>query len=130
MVSPAFRKTILIVEDEASILRLLADQSREAGFAVLTAADGMEGLNTALTAHPDIILLDILMPKMDGLTMLKKLRADPYGKTVPVIILTNMSYTDSISRALEGGVYDYLMKSDWSLEAVLNKVKERVGVSS
>ena len=77
---------ILIVEDEDSMLSALADKIRQAGFAEsLIARNGEEGLSLALSEHPDLLLVDILMPKMDGMTMIKQLRKDAWGKEVKII---------------------------------------------
>ncbi|OGI26051.1 MAG: hypothetical protein A3J76_05605 [Candidatus Moranbacteria bacterium RBG_13_45_13] len=124
------KKTILIVEDEISMLNALRDKFTREGFEVLEAKNGEEGLEIALRDHPDLILLDIVMPKMDGMTMLKRIRADAWGKDVKVIILTNLSDNEKTAAALAQGSYDYLVKSDWKIEDVVAKVKERLGVNN
>src|SRR3989338_4953265 len=101
---------VLIVEDEIELLEVLADRFKQEGFIVLSARNGEEGLQLALEELPDIILLDLIMPKMDGMTALKKLRQDPKGKDVPVILLTNLSTSDKIAEALQNEAYDYLVK--------------------
>jgi DNA-binding response OmpR family regulator len=120
------QKTILIVEDEDPIRKALQEKLAREGFRVITASEGKQGLDTALTEKPDIILLDIVMPIMDGLSMLEKLRKDEWGKDVPVIMLTNLSDSDKIAQSTEKGVYDYLVKSDWKIEDVVTKVKEKL----
>lgn len=115
-----------IVEDEVVLLKALSSQFKSDEFHVLTAHDGEEGLEMALNEHPDVILLDILMPKMDGITMLKRLRADKWGKTVPVIILTVVKDDKRVAEALELGAYDYLVKSDYHISEVVSKVKQRL----
>jgi len=117
---------ILIVEDEPSLIRVLNDKFSEEGFEVFLAHDGEEGLKKSLEEHPELILLDIIMPKMDGVTMLKKLREDDWGKDVPVILLTNLSESEKIAEATKQGVYDYLIKSDWKINDVVKKVRERL----
>jgi len=77
---------------------------------------------------PDLILLDIILPKMDGMTVLKKLREDDRGKDVPVILLTNLDYSVGVAKAMESGAYDYLVKVDWTLEEVVEKVRKRLQV--
>src|SRR5258708_6807474 len=95
------KKIVLIVEDEVPMLQVLKEKLQGSGYTTFQAKDGQEGLELSLTHHPDIILLDILMPKMDGMTMLTKLREDSWGKTVPVIILTNVSAdTDTTIKAI------------------------------
>src|SRR5690348_10074943 len=85
------KKSVLIIEDEASMLTVLTDKLKELGFDTHQARNGEEGLSVALQVHPSIILLDVLMPKMDGITMMNKLREDEWGKSAPVIILTNVN---------------------------------------
>lgn len=121
------QKKILIVEDETSLRNALRDKLLLEGFIVLEAKNGEEGLGVALRDHPDLILLDIIMPKMDGLTMLKKLREDVWGKNTKVILLTNLSDNEKVSEALLQGSYDYLVKSDWKIEDVVTKIRARLG---
>lgn len=120
------KNKILIVEDEPSMLRALHDKFAAEGFEILEARNGESGLAKAKEEHPDIILLDIIMPKMDGLTMLKGLREDKWGAKANVIILTNLSDGESLSTALKHGAYDFLVKADWRLEDVVSKVKEKL----
>jgi two-component system, OmpR family, alkaline phosphatase synthesis response regulator PhoP len=119
-------KKVLIVEDEASLLLSLADNLSKEGFDIIKAENGEKGLALALEEKPDLILLDILLPKMDGLTMLKKLRQDEWGKDAEVIILTNLSDNRSVSDAMEQGSYDYLIKTDWKMGDVIAKVHEKL----
>lgn len=121
-------KKILVIEDNKDLSTLLSDALKEGGFEVVNAFDGNEGLKMALEDHPDFILLDIILPKMDGLIMLKKLRQDERGKNVPVMILTNLSDTDKISSAMQDEVYDFLVKDNWKLQDVVKKIKNRLGV--
>lgn len=116
-------KKILIIEDEAPMRRILKDVFEQEGLKANEAADGAQGLEKALAEHPDLIILDIVMPKMDGITLLKKLRADSWGQTVPVLILTNLS---NASRTLESGIDDYLIKTDCRLEDIVRKVKSKL----
>ena len=118
---------MLIVEDEIALRQAMEDKFTREGFSTFVAKDGEDGLNQALTERPDIILLDIIMPNMDGLTMLKILRNDQeWGKNVPVMILTNLNDIDNVSRAVENGVYEFLVKSDWRLDDLVDKVKEKL----
>lgn len=121
-------KTILMVEDEAPMLTALADNFTEEGFSILKATNGVEGLGLALSKHPDLILLDIVMPQMDGFTMLEKLRADEWGKKVPVFILTNYGDNEKVAEALVDDVSEYFVKSDIKIEEVIARVKEELRV--
>ncbi|MEK7622199.1 MAG: response regulator [Patescibacteria group bacterium] len=123
--------TILIVEDEEVQRKPLADQLRDEGFQVLTAQNGQEGLELALREHPDLILLDILMPILDGLAMMKKLReANAWGKKVPVILLTNLNPDEEeIMKAITRDEPAYfLVKSDITLQGVVEKIRERLAL--
>lgn len=124
------KKIILITEDEKSIKNALQAKLISEGFQTLEAKNGEEGLEIALREHPDLILLDILMPKMDGMTMLKKLRSDIWGKTVPVIILTNLSSADEErnKEITELEPTYYFVKTEKSLEEIVEKIKERLEV--
>jgi len=116
------QKKILIAEDEHSMRDILKTTLTKAGFSVMLAKEGGEALAVARSEKPDLIILDILLPVMDGITVLKKIRE--YGMRVPVIILTNLSSDD---RIMEGVVRDepsyYLIKSDSSIEDIVAKVK-------
>ncbi len=121
----------LIVEDEEIMRKALLEAFESAGFEVTGAGDGEEGLEAALNTKPDIILLDIMMPKKDGISMLKDLRQDDWGAHVKVILLTNVSDVAKIAEAMETGIgesYDYLVKTDWRLEDVVSKVRHRLGM--
>lgn len=120
-------KKILVVEDEVSLRNALRDKLTHAGFTTLEAANGSEGLEIALREHPDLVLLDVIMPVMDGMTMLKKLRTEnDWGKSVPVIILTNLS-SDSDQIISDVTIFEpsyYLVKSDWKLEDLIIKIND------
>lgn len=119
-------KKILIVEDEEAMQRAISEALSNQEITTLTANDGEEGLRAALKEHPDLILLDILMPRMDGMVMLQKLRLDEWGKKVPVIILTNVSPNANsvIDSVLKNEPAYYLVKSDVKLEGIVDKIKD------
>ncbi len=121
-------KTILIVEDEQPLLKALDEVISQAGFTTLTAADGKEALSTALKKHPDLILLDLLLPKMGGMQVLEKLRQDEWGKHVDVIILSNMHETSLIADAMFYKIHTYLVKSDIDIGQVVKKIKQTLNV--
>ena len=106
------------------MLNALHDKFVEEGFAVFKAANGKKGLAMALSSHPDIILLDILKPVMDGIEMLKKLRKDAWGKDARVIVLSNVSDDDKVVAAVEQGTREYFVKTAWKLDSVVKIVKE------
>ncbi len=120
------KSKICIVEDDIDLLEVLVKKFEIEKFTVLQAVDGKAGLELALKKHPDLILLDIIMPVMDGMTMLRNLRVDVWGKNVPIILLTNLSDESKIAEAIQHGVYDYLVKSDWTIGDVVAKVRQRL----
>jgi len=116
---------ILIIEDEVSIRKALADKFTRAGFEIVEAKDGEEGLNAVLSHKYDLILLDLIMPHMDGSDFLKRLRVDEFGKDVPVLILTNLNDDVKARKcADEGGKCEFVLKSEAKLEEVLEKAKK------
>ncbi len=119
-------QSVLIVEDEADLLEILFTELNREGFEVLTARDGIEGLRVALEERPDLILLDIVMPKKDGLAMLRELREDSWGKGAAVILLSNLDDSESITGALHKGALDYIVKSRFHTKDIVKKVKERL----
>ena len=113
---------ILIIEDEPLVLKSYQDYFSRKKYNVAVAHDGAEGLQVVASFKPDLILLDILMPVMDGRVMLAKLRASPATAQLPVIILTNLDTPESVSSAIQDGVNFYLIKSNYSLEELEKKV--------
>ena len=120
------KKTILIVEDEPSTMKALVERFTQEGLETIEAKNGEEGLELALKNHPALILLDIIMPRMDGMTMLKKLRDDEWGKNAEVVILTNLTDPRKISEASEEKVYDFWIKADWKLDDLIKSIKKKI----
>ncbi len=118
--------TILVVEDEEVLRRLLSTKLRTEGYTVVEADNGRHGLEMATQHHPDLTHLDIIMPSMNGVDMLKLLRQDAWGKTAHVILLTNLRDAEGIEEAKDYGATDYLVKADWSLEDLARQVKDRL----
>lgn len=120
--------TIQVIEDENLIASALEKKLKNEGFDVYVTNDGKQGLDAALEKKPDLILLDLVLPSMDGVSILDTLRGDDWGKKVPVIILTNLSKAETIQESKEKGVNSYLIKTDWKLEEVVKKVKYELGI--
>ena len=120
------QKTILIVEDEKSLREAIVEVLRGSHFIALEAKNGKEGVEFALEKHPDLILLDLVMPVMDGMEAFKKIREDAWGAHVPVIILTNLSATDEtlVEDMITHKPLEYLIKSDWKIHDVVKKIEE------
>lgn len=114
---------ILIVEDEEILLTALSEELKQEGFEVAGAKDGMEGVEKAGSEKPDLILLDLVMPRLDGIGALKQMKENPETKDIPVVILTNLSDYDKVSDALSLGAMDYLVKANYRLEELVNKIK-------
>lgn len=113
---------ILIIDDEPDIVRTLQDRLEMNGYSVITATNGTEGLEKAVSEKPDIILLDVIMPEMDGLEMLEALRKHPEGKNVAVVMLTARSQPQDIARAKASGIDDYIVKP-FDLSSLLEKIE-------
>ena len=117
-------KKILFIEDESALQKTLSDYLKKEGYEVISALDGESGLRLAQTQKPDLILLDLILPKMDGFEVLRKLMENPETKEIPVIILTNLERMEDIGRALELGAKTYLVKANYTLKEVAEKVKK------
>ena len=123
------KKTILIAEDEAAMLSALSKKFTSEGFDVLEAKDGEEAYEKALDKKPDLVMLDIIMPKIEGIEVMKKIRGvRQWGGEVPIIMLTNLSDADSVSEAAKFRVYDFLVKTDWKLDDIVNLVKVKLNL--
>ena len=120
------QKTVLIIEDEKSLREAVVDILRIKGITPLAAKNGKEGVELALSKHPDLILLDLIMPEMDGMAALKNIRADAWGANVPIMILTNLSEINGYgaSEAATHGLTSYLIKSDWKIHDIANKIEK------
>lgn len=115
---------ILIVEDDPLMSRMYQKIFKFEGFEVDFAGDGEEGLEKVRSGKPTLILLDIMMPKMNGLEVLDKLKLDPETKKIPVIMLTNLAGTQDAEAALTKGAVKYIIKSENEPKQVVNMVKE------
>jgi len=116
---------ILLVEDETALIEVLKDKMENAGFEVEVAKNGVEGLEKACKPGISLILLDIVMPKMDGMTMLRSLRKEKGVKT-PVIVLTNLGSDDDAKSALADGADDFMIKAEHKLDEVIEKINKFV----
>lgn len=118
------KKTLLFIEDEAAIHKTLSDALEKEGFDTFSALDGEIGLRRAKEEQPDLILLDLILPKMNGFEVLKALKEDEATKAIPVIVLTNLEQMENIQKAIDLGATTYLVKANYSLDEVVSKVKE------
>ena len=120
-------KKILFVEDEESLQRVIKDALEKNGYGVISALDGENGIILAKKEKPDLILLDLILPKKDGFEVLEELKKDKETVAIPVIVLTNLEGGADIEKALSAGAKTYLVKSNYSLEDVLAKVRNVFG---
>lgn len=118
---------IVCAEDDKMISTSLVEGFTGAGFEVTPAYDGEEALAKIKEVKPDVILLDIMMPKLDGIGVVWELKADTEVAKTPVVMLTNLSDPTTVSKILEAGVTDYLLKSEQSIDEIIEKVKEVMG---
>ncbi len=116
-------KKILIVEDDNFVAEVYFAKLKEMGYETYLAQNGKEGLEAVKKTEPDLILLDILMPVMDGHEMLEEMRKNEKWKKIPVILLTNVGEKDTIRKVRSLGVNDYLIKSHFTPAEVLDKIK-------
>lgn len=119
-------KKILIAEDEESLNKALTESFKKEEYQVQSVKDGQSCINMAQSFAPDLILLDLLMPNIDGIEVLRQLQRNDETKDIPVIVLTNLSEMEKISEVMEIGVYDYLIKTDETLEQIIEKVRDKL----
>ena len=119
-------KTILFVEDEAAIHRTLSDALAKEEYEIISALDGEIGLRLAKEKKPNLILLDLVLPKMNGFEVLSALKADATTKAIPVIVLTNLEQMDDIQRVIDLGARTYLVKSNYDLTEVVDMIKKSI----
>jgi len=117
-------KNILIAEDEKAYSRALVLKLQHTGYEATSVENGEEAIAALKEGKFDLLLLDLIMPKMDGLAMLEKLRQDSWGKDVRVIMLTNLSGTEKIADAMMHNSFEYIVKTDTTIEDLVNKIKE------
>jgi DNA-binding response OmpR family regulator len=115
-------KRILVVEDDRFLRKAAEAALRRHGFAVLTAADGEEGLRVARSELPDLVLLDLIMPGLQGFEVLKLLKQDAATSAIPVVILSNLGQDMDVKNAMEAGAVDYLIKANLALDALVARV--------
>lgn len=114
---------ILIVEDERGLQKTLSDALENEGFEVSSALDGESALQLLTKKRPDLILLDLVLPKKDGFEVLKELKSKEEIKDIPVIVLTNLEGSTDIERALSLGATNYLIKANYQLPEIVEKIK-------
>lgn len=116
-------KKIILVEDDAVIRKMYELAFKQEGFKILTYQDGELGLNAIIEKKPDLVLLDVVMPKLNGFEVLEKLKEKGLLDKIKVIMLTNLGQEEDIKKALEIGAKDYIVKSDYTTDKLIKKIK-------
>ena|SRR3989344_3626491 len=115
---------ILFIEDDPLLVKIYSTRLSADGFEVLSAENGEEGLQMAATQSPDLIVLDIMMPRLDGFSVLEKLRQSEKTKTTPILVYSNLGQEDEIARAKKMGATDFIIKANLSPTEMIAKIKE------
>jgi len=117
-------KTILFIEDESALQKTFGEILKQEGYEMIPALDGEVGLRLAKDKKPDLILLDLILPRIHGFEVLKKLKEDKETKEIPIIVLTNLEGISDVDKAIELGATTYLVKAQYTLEEVVEKIKK------
>lgn len=118
------KSKVLIVEDDTYISDMYRIKLESDGFEVEVATDGQAGLDAIINNHPDLVLLDVVMPKMDGFSVLQKIRKNPDFKNMPIVMLTNLGQKESVEKGLLLGANGYIIKAHFTPSEVVDKIKE------
>ncbi|KPK97121.1 MAG: hypothetical protein AMJ95_10765 [Omnitrophica WOR_2 bacterium SM23_72] len=121
------KRRVLVIDDEIEVVELFKKRLEKAGYQVLTATDGPQGFKAAVEQKPDLILLDIIMPDVDGMTVLRQLKAQESTSNIPVLMVTAKGMTDSIFEARKYGATDYIIKP-FQWDELLKFVKRYLGM--
>lgn len=117
-------KKILFIEDESLLQKTVSVALEQEGFEIISALDGEIGLRLAKEKNPDLVLLDLILPKMDGFEVLKALKSNPEYSHIPVVVLTNLESNIDVEHALSLGAKSYLIKANYALPQIIEKIKE------
>lgn len=117
-------KTIIFIEDEPTLQKTIGRFLENEGYEIKSAIDGETGLAMVKKIKPDLVLLDLILPKKDGFEVLKEIKEDETTKNIPVIILTNLEKTADVEKTLSLGATTYLVKANYELEEIVKKIKE------
>lgn len=117
---------IVLVEDDQFLSKILAFRLKDEGFDVVLASDGQEAIIIIKKERPDIVLLDLLLPKKSGFEVLEEVKLDDVVKQIPVIILSNLGQRTDIDKGLKLGAIDYLVKANFSIKDIVLKIKEHI----
>ncbi|NTW22760.1 response regulator [Candidatus Falkowbacteria bacterium] len=121
---PENKKTILVVEDDPVLSVMYKTKLEAEGYTIFTAANGVEALAEAKAEKPDLILLDIILPQLDGFSVLEELKDDTKTKKIPVIMLTNLGTDEDREKGQKLGAVDYLVKANYTPEQISSEIKK------
>ena len=124
------QKTVLVVEDDTFLAQLLTNRLQRAGLTVTRAGDGEEALRILKNTKPDLILLDIILPKKSGFEVMEEIQKDPLLKRAPIVIISNLGQDEDMARGRQLGAIEYYVKAQTSIEDLVNKVQEILGVKN
>jgi DNA-binding response OmpR family regulator len=124
------KNRILFIEDEEALQHSMGRALEFAGFAVLQALDGEAGVAIAKKEKPDLIMLDLILPKMDGFEVLKALKKEVTTKDIPVMVLTNLESSRDVDKVIAMGATTYLVKANYELKELIAKIKETLATSA
>lgn len=122
------KKRILVADDDIDLRDMIREVLELEDFEVIEAGNGEDALRFAIEKKPDLILFDIIMPRMDGVIFMQKLREDDWGRNAAVIALSNIGSAQGIARVIDYNVTTYLVKNDWKLEEIVVRVKEKLNI--
>lgn len=120
------KKIVLIIEDDRAARQVVVDTFKEAGFEALEAVDGVEGFKLACEKRPNIIILDLILPNISGVEVIKLLKKNKDTKDIPIIILSGSTDSSVVSNIVDTGVFDYFSKTSVDLEKLVQKVKKKL----
>ena len=120
-------KTILIIEDDKFLRELIAQKLTKEGYNISEAVDGEEGIKKIKEEKPSLVLLDLILPGMDGFEVLSRTKEDPNLKSIPIIILSNLGQREDVERGLKMGAVDYLIKAHFTPGEIIEKIKKVLG---
>ena len=120
-------KKVLVVEDDVFLAQLLTNRIAKVGVQVLRAADGEEGIKMIKQSRPDLVLLDLILPKKSGFELLEDMRSDPSTQGTPVIIVSNLGQESDVARGRELGAVEYFVKAKTSIDGLVERVKTILG---
>jgi len=120
-------KKILIIEDDKFLRELISQKLVKEGYEISEAVDGEKGIEAVIKEKPDLVLLDLILPGINGFEVLARIKSDPKVSQIPVIILSNLGQKDDIERALKMGATDYLIKAHFTPPEIVEKVNKVFG---